>query len=237
MSDFIKEEKAEKSEEEKAEDDRKYAEFQSIILAMGIPACKIMLKSLIKKATETADDDLYSDTLSAKIDELSTIKDAGGMNITFFNSDTNKESFAYLVMNKCDKTHNINNQLDKIRRFIPDEKWPEILKYVSMLLYLCQSIYETTANACYQDIDNLNLPVETTELLKLQIDKVNNTLYLVEDWDIRIGCYIVLEDEITIVDDPNEINQFDDNSNNINEVANLSKVIEVIDISKDTDLK
>ena len=167
---------------------------------MGIPSCKIMLNVLIEKSG------IVSPVLLNKIEELIiTSKSAGGMNISYFNADTGKDSFAYLIMNKCNKDHNTNEQLNKIYHYIPIDKWSEILKHVSMLIFLCTSIYKTTAETFKSEIIDLNLEnnlnlengfnIKNSQLFELKVDTVNNTLYLVEDWTERIGLYVLLEED------------------------------------------
>ena len=156
---------------------------------MGIPSCRIMLNVLIEKSC------IVSPLLSNRIEELTdATQSAGGMNISYFNSDTGKDSFAYLIMNKCNKNHNTNEQLNKIYNYIPIDKWQEILKHVSMLIYLCTSIYKTTTATFKSEILELNLE-NNDDIMELKVDTINNTLYLIEEWNERIGLYVLLEEE------------------------------------------
>ena len=194
----------------KPEDIEKYKEFQKLMLAMGIPACKIMLNTLISHAS--CSDNV--NVMKKKVEELSS-SSAGGMQIKYYNFDTEKHTFAYIIVNKCGKDHDIMYQLNKIYKYlykppvdsdsnneVPNPEWQEVLKYISMMIYLCRNIYETTAKACKQEIENLKIlnedgsPKDIEELMKIHADPVTTILHLVPEWEERLGVYITTEDEL-----------------------------------------
>lgn len=192
----------------KPEDIEKYKEFQKVILAMGIPSCKIMLNTLISKATGDAMD---ISVMKQKVEELTINKQAGGMQINYFNPDIGKNTYAYIIMNKCTKDHDIVYQISKIQKYIykgvdenniPNPEWQEVLKYISMMIYLCRNIYETTSKVCKQEIENLKIlnedgsPKDINLLMQLEADPVTTIIHLVPEWEERLGIYIMTEDEL-----------------------------------------
>lgn len=192
----------------KPEDIEKYKEFQKVILAMGIPSCKIMLNMLISKATG---DSMSISVMKQKVDELTINKQAGGIQINYLNTDTGKNTYAYIIMNKCTKDHDIVYQISKIQKYIykgvdenniPNPEWQEVLKYISMMIYLCRNIYETTAKVCKQEIENLKIlnedgsPKDIELLMKLEADPVTTIIHLVPEWEENLGIYIMTEDEL-----------------------------------------
>ena len=94
-------------------------------------------------------------------------------------------------MNKCDKSHHILPQLDKIQKFFNEEQWKEILKNISMMIYICRNIYKLTITSCHEQIFNLGYDINDIDELK--VDHDNMTLYLFEEWDERVGIYIMRE--------------------------------------------
>jgi len=177
------------------EDIEKYMEYQKSLLSMGLPCCRIMMISLLKHSK--SDNIELRQEFSSIIENETTVEKVGGMNITYMDKKTNKETYFYIIMNKCDSNHDMAKQFDKIQSNFQENEWKEILKSVSTLIYICQNIYKLTISSCSDHIFNLGFDINDVETLKL--DDTNLTLYIDEVWEERVGVYIMrecdLEDE------------------------------------------
>jgi len=188
-----------------SEDIEKYKQYQKTVLSMGIPTCRIMMQTLLQKSEST--DESAKFNFYQKIEELTNIEKVGGMNIEYEDMDTGKKTFFYIIMNKCHKDHDLNMEFNKIKKNFSEETWKQLLKHVSMLIYLCRSIYKINMQACINDIFHLGFDIN--EIEELKIDPRNTTLYINEEWDERMGIYIMrecdLEEEGVFVSNTNEV--------------------------------
>jgi hypothetical protein len=171
------------------EDVEKYKQYQQTVLSMGIPTCRIMFTTLLEKSP--SEDNTIKTAFYKKIDQLTNIEKVGGMNIEYDDKDTGKKTFFYIIMNKCHKNHNLHEQFDKVKKHFDEATWTQLLKHVSMLIYLCRSIYKINMQACIDDMFNLGYDINDVE--QLQIDPSNTTLYINEEWDERMGIYFMRE--------------------------------------------
>ena len=171
------------------EDIEKYKQYQQTVISMGIPTCRIMLHTLLEKSECT--DIAIKSQFFQKIEQLTNFEKVGGMNIEYDDSDTVKKTFFYIIMNKCDKNHDLHGQFNKVKRFFSEDTWGKLLKHISMLIYLCRSIYKINMQACVDDMFQLGYDINDVETLK--IDPTNTTLYIFEEWSERMGIYIMRE--------------------------------------------
>jgi hypothetical protein len=189
INEFIK-----SMEELSPEDIKNYIQYQKTLLSMGFPSCRIMMGALLKHAP--------SDHLETRehfleiIDKTTSVEKVGGMNIEYTDIESGQKTYCYILMNKCNKDHDLVRQLDKIQNYFDEEKWKEILKNISMLLYLCKNMYKLTLKTCNDSIFQLGLDIN--EVDELKIDESNMTLFIDEDWDERVGIYIMRECELVV---------------------------------------
>jgi hypothetical protein len=171
------------------EDIQNYIQYQKTLLSMGFPSCRIMMGALLKNAPSK--DIALRERFLEIIDKTTTVEKFGGMNIEYTDIESGQKTYCYILMNKCDKAHNLLQQLDKIQNHFNEEKWKEILKNISMLLYLCKNMYKLTLKTCTDEIFQLGLDLNDIE--ELQIDEANMTLFIDENWEERVGVYIMRE--------------------------------------------
>jgi hypothetical protein len=171
------------------EDIEKYKQYQQTVISMGIPTCRIMMHTLLEKS-ECMDSAIKAQFFQ-KIEQLTNFEKVGGMNIEYDDTDTGKKSFFYIIMNKCNKNHDLHEQFNKVKKYFSEETWKQLLKHISMLIYLCRSIYKINMQMCVNDMFQLGYDINDVDQLK--IDPTNTTLYLFEEWDERMGIYIMRE--------------------------------------------
>jgi hypothetical protein len=71
------------------------------------------------------------------------------------------------------------------------EQWNHILKQISMLLYITKNIYKLSISSFSEQVFNLGFDINDIEVLN--VDPVNTTLYIDEEWEERTGIYIMRE--------------------------------------------
>lgn len=174
------------------EDLEKYQLYQKRVLSMGVPACRILMTALLNNA-KTTDEDIKLRFFET-IDKLTNIEQFGGISIEYFDNNINKNTYCYIIMNKCTKFHNLSEQLEKIQPYLDEVQWDQILKQISMVLYLCKNIYKLTIGTCANQIFDLGFDINDVE--ELTVDPENTTLYIDEEWEERVGIYIMREADL-----------------------------------------
>ena len=171
------------------EDIEKYQAYQKQVLSMGIPACKIMMTILLQHSL--TDDENIKYKFFEMIEDSLSVEKFGGLNVEYFDTDQNKKTHCYIILNKCHKTHNLDEQFNKINKFMNTEQWNHILKQISMLLYITKNIYKLSISSFSEQVFNLGFDINDIEVLN--VDPVNTTLYIDEEWEERTGIYIMRE--------------------------------------------
>jgi hypothetical protein len=171
------------------EDIEKYQAYQKQVLSMGVPACKIMMTILLHHALTEDENIKYK--FFETIEESLVVEKFGGLNVEYFDTDQNKKTYCYIILNKCHKTHNLSEQFDKIHKYMNAEQWDHILKQISMLLYITKNIYKLSISSFSEQVFNLGFDINDIEVLN--VDPVNTTLYIDEEWEERTGIYIMRE--------------------------------------------
>jgi hypothetical protein len=112
-------------------------------------------------------------------DKLAELCDGndGCLKVEYKKDDISK--VVYIVLQDCDKEHNLTDQFDKLRPFISDDKWQHLLKCMSTIVFLIRSIFKELISKF--DVD-----------YALLVDPSNTTLY-VDGFPKRIGIFIVDE--------------------------------------------
>jgi hypothetical protein len=124
---------------------------------------------------------------------LSPVTEIGCMQVDFFNRASGSSDVAYLVLDRCPPGHDLGAQLDKLKRVVSEEKWPEVIRSLSMLVNIGRAVYAQTAR------DNIDLIRQIwgfaaedlcTKYLDMQVDKSNTTLFLDAGWPGRVGIFV-----------------------------------------------
>jgi hypothetical protein len=174
------------------EDLEKYQTYQKQVLSMGVPACKIMMTILLHHAL--TDDEAVKYKFFEMFENALTVDKFGGLSVEYFDTDQGKNTYCYIILNKCHKTHNLSEQFEKINKFMTAEQWDHVLKQISMLLYITKNIYKLSISSFSEQIFNLGFDINDIEVLN--VDPSNTTLYIDEEWDERTGIYIMRESEL-----------------------------------------
>lgn len=148
------------------------------ILAMGFPTTRIMLIALAKY--------FQKEYVISKIEDVCHIQEIGCFTVDYSIDDVKHSLF--ILLKDCNKSHNLTEQLEKLKPHLSEDKWKEILKLLSYLLVLTRniycSIYDNNSDLIHEIIGDASME----KYSKLLVDPVNTTLYL-PDLDQRVGIF------------------------------------------------
>lgn len=167
-------------------------DLQNLTLSMGLPATRATFQFMIKAANLRGE--AKKEALRA-IAEFSPLTEVGCMKVDFYNQTSGSPDVAYLILDKCPRLHNLGAQIDKLKAHVSDEKWPEVIRSLSMLVHIGRSVYGQTARKhldLIRQIHGSAADDPCTKYLDLQIDRENTTLFLDPSWPSRIGIFIRL---------------------------------------------
>jgi len=171
-------------------------DLQNLYLSIGLPTARNMFLGMIKAANLRGA--AKQDAMTA-LTKFSPVSEVGCMKVDFFNSSTNSKDAAYLLLDKCTKTHNFDTQVSRIKPHIPEESWNVVIKHLSMLIHIGRSVYGQIARkniALIRTIFSLPEDDPCEQYLDLQVDGDNTTLFLDADWPSRAGIFIKLEADV-----------------------------------------
>ena len=171
-------------------------DLQNLTMSMGLPAARATFQYMIKAAGLRGA--AKTDAMRA-VAGLSPVTEVGCMKVDFFNRTTGAPSIAYLVLDKCPRLHDLGAQLAKLKVHTSDDKWPEVIRSISVLLHIGRSVYAQTAREHLDLIRQIHGSAASdpcTEYLDLQVDRNNTTLYLKKDWPGRIGIFVRLDADV-----------------------------------------
>ena len=178
-----------------AEDAAGLRDMHNLTLTFGLPATRAIFRQMVKASGRRG---AAKRAAVREINEFSPITEVGCMQVDFYNQATQRPDVAYLMLEQCQQGHDLGAQLDKIKPFVLPARWPEVLKHLSMLVYLGRSVYANVARQHLPLIRSLaGLPADDPceRYLNLQVDPVNTTLYLDASWPGRVGIFVRLAAE------------------------------------------
>lgn len=150
-----------------------------LILSMGSNASRYMLKSYVSYFNRL--------DLLDKIDEICSVQEIGCYQVDYTNKFSNEKEIIYILIAPCTKDHDLTNELDKLKPYISETEWNQVLKSLSTLVLITRSIY----TSIYLDNKLLfdECTNENTDFSKLQVDMSNTTMYLPSIPE-RIGIFL-----------------------------------------------
>jgi hypothetical protein len=179
-----------------SDDEAGLKDLQNLTLSMGLPSTRSMFQFMIENSKLRGV--AKKDAIQAVAD-FSPVSESGCMKVDFFNQARGAPDIAYLVLHKCPRDHDLEAQLNKLKPHVLAEKWAEVTRSLSMLIYIGRSVYGQIARAnlgLIRDIHGAAADDPCTDYLDLKVDVENTTLYLDASWPSRIGIYIRLGAEV-----------------------------------------
>lgn len=123
--------------------------------------------------------------LDPQIRTVEGIEGLGCLTIRF-KDGSGAEEIAYLVLDICDRDHDLTAQFDLLRPRVSEEQWMTILKHMSFLIGMGRRVFSLLAASHPEIISAVRGNDDTT----LHVDPTNTTLYMTESFPKRIGIFI-----------------------------------------------
>lgn len=170
------------------EDMERAAQFY-MMFSIGMGVCRTALKILVN--SKDPDSGLIHESgkfipfdreeALKKVDSIIDFTDSGRFEVRF------GQRRAFLSLEECDKNHDLDAELSKIRDLVP--KWDIVLATLSQLIYIGRSTYAKLSRENASFFEEYGLP----QAFDLKVDTTNTTLYLEENASRRIGIFVTLE--------------------------------------------
>ena len=170
--------------------------LQNLTQSVGLPAARISFEFMLDAFKVSSK--LRSEAMK-EIKAFSPITEVGCMQVDFFNMITAKADTAYLVLDRCPFNHDLGAELRKIKTLIEPDKWVEVVKHLSMMVYLGRTVYSQTAaehKPLLRRIYDRKPDDNCEDLMKLGIDSRNTTLFVDPRWPMRIGIFVRMQSQI-----------------------------------------
>ncbi len=173
---------------------------RALSLAIGLPAARILFEAMIANcgATESRKKAMRRD---AK--KMSKLTETGCIKVDFFNGAKGQADVAYLLLAECPANHDLSAQIHKLFSHIPEERFDEIRKHLSMLVYLGRTSYAQMLSENEPLVARIRRTMPGTfDARALRINPNNTTMYLGPDtrndsagWEPRVGIFVRLGEE------------------------------------------
>lgn len=175
-----------------SEDD--VANLSGVILAMGMPAAQATFLIMAKAArAERGLGKKQYKALRARVLEAVAAKDLGGTSVRFTDAQSGAPRTVAFVLDLCQRGHDFEKQLAKLRGHVPPEKWADIMGLFSHVLYMGRVCFGATAAKHVGLIREMfGRPADDpcAEFLHYQIDPTNTTLFIRPEWPERVGLFV-----------------------------------------------
>ena len=172
-------------------------DLQNLSLSMGLPATRALFRQMMSASPASAAVKLE---VARAVAGLSPVTEIGCMKVDYRDRMNGQPAIAYLLLGPCDKNHDMVRQINNLRPFVDEEKWTEVLRHLSMLMYFGRNVYANSAKQLREQIASLELgPVEN--FLEAKVDIENSTIYVQAGWPRRIGIFIRSENDTADIED------------------------------------
>jgi hypothetical protein len=173
-----------------SEDAEGLKNLQDLTTSIGLPAARESFEAMLD--ANRVNPKLRAEALR-EIKAFSPISEIGCMQVDFFNMITAAPGTAYLVLDKCPANHDLGAELKKLKSIVDAEKWVEVIKHLSMMVYLGRTVYSKIAEAnrpLLRRIFGRDAQHDCADLMALGVDSRNTTLFVNPRWPVRVGIFV-----------------------------------------------
>ena len=164
--------------------------LQDLTTSIGLPAARESFEAMLD--ANRVNPKLRAEALR-EIKAFSPISEIGCMQVDFFNMITAAPGTAYLVLDKCPANHDLGAELKRLKTIVDADKWVEVIKHLSMMVYLGRSVYSKIAEAnrpLLRRIFGRDAQHDCADLMTLGVDSRNTTLFVNPRWPVRVGIFV-----------------------------------------------
>jgi hypothetical protein len=180
-----------------SENDKKgLVDLQNLSLTMGLPAARATFSAMAGAAQLNGK---KKTKIHNKIQNISPLTEVGCFKVDFRDKATGEARVLYMVLEECPPDHDLDAEFGKLKPHVTEEKWGEVCKHLSMLVYLARKTYEDVAKnniELIREIFGLPSSDPCTEYLNYSVDLRNTTLFIKPDWPVRIGIFIRQDESV-----------------------------------------
>jgi hypothetical protein len=164
--------------------------LQDLTTSIGLPAARESFEAMLDANRVTP---ALRAAALREIKAFSPITEVGCMQVDFFNMIKAAPDVAYLVLDKCPANHDLGAELKKLRTVIDTDKWVEVVKHLSMIIYLGRTVYAAMAKEhkpLIRQIFGRSADHDCADLMTLGVDSRNTTLFVNPRWPVRVGIFV-----------------------------------------------
>jgi hypothetical protein len=165
-------------------------------LALGLPMPRILFESMVAHANATEKRKAH---WRKQLANMTTVKETGCMRADFYDTITEEQNTAFLVLDRCGADHDFGAELAKIEARILPEKVDDIKKHISALLLFGRMAYGHMMQQVRSTLDEIakKLPADF-DYRSFVVDEKNTTLYLKGlPGTERVGVFVRFESELS----------------------------------------
>jgi len=155
-------------------------DIHNLTISMCIHSIINFFKEYVQRSN-VEDKELFLQRLEAKLNGY----EVGCMEVKFHNGTV--PNIAYLYLDLTEINHDLTHELNKIKNFILPEKWKDILKSLSTMIFIIRTVYKQVYN---EFIDIVHAVCPSIDFSDLKVDISNTTLYVEDTFPVRIGIFI-----------------------------------------------
>ena len=175
-----------------SEDD--VANLSGVILAMGMPAAQATFLIMAKAARdERGLGKQQFKALRARVLETIAAKELGGTSVRFTDAETGAPRTVALVLDRCQRGHDFEGQLAKLRGHVPPAKWGDVMGLLSHVLHMGRVCFGAMAAkhvGLIREIFGRPADDPCAEFLHYRVDPANTTLFIRPEWPERVGLFV-----------------------------------------------
>lgn len=172
------------------------ADLGKLLLSAGISAARALLRQAVCAAPAAAEDQKGALEADARLwaDITPT-----ALRLDFVDA-AGRPVAARAFMRECKRPHDLSAELAKVQTggSVPQL----VLARLSGLLFTVRRTYEVVAGTMRSHLLKLYGPAAPEWLWRPRVDPADSTLYLAEDWPLRVGIVIELDEEASSEHDP-----------------------------------
>jgi hypothetical protein len=164
--------------------------LQDLTTSIGLPAARESFEAMLDANKVTP---ALRAAALREIKAFSPITEVGCMQVDFFNMIKAAPDVAYLVLDKCPANHDLGAELKKLKTVVDTDKWVEVIKHLSMMIYLGRTVYAAMAKEhkpLIRQIFGRSADHDCADLMTLGVDSRNTTLFVNPRWPVRVGISV-----------------------------------------------
>jgi hypothetical protein len=168
-------------------------QLQKDNIMLGFQPAREMLVEMVKMGAPEGSDDRRD--LLAALDALSETAERGSFRADFVDRHSKQPQAAYIAVKLCDRKYNVVEQYEVIRPHVTDAAWKEVMDKAGAMVLFTRMAYAMITSQKSELLARIAalLKVEPAQIAKLNFNEPTATLYVLPEWKLSLGIFIVNE--------------------------------------------